>query len=94
ARENFITDGNNQVIIATDGAFNLEKSDKTILNDVSANYKKGVAISVLGVKNEKWTISSMTAIAEAGGGNYLHIESFAQAQQVLMNEIKAKSRKK
>ncbi len=94
ARENFITEGNNQVIIATDGAFNLEKSDKTILNDVSANYKKGVAISVLGVKNEKWTISSMTAIAEAGGGNYLHIESFAQAQQVLMNEIKAKSRKK
>ncbi|MGE0561408.1 MAG: VWA domain-containing protein [Flavobacteriales bacterium] len=94
ARENFITDGNNQVIIATDGAFNLEKSDKTILNDVSANYKKGVAISVLGVKNEKWTVSSMTAIAEAGGGNYLHIESFAQAQQVLMNEIKAKSRKK
>ena len=94
ARENFITDGNNQVIIATDGAFNLEKSDKTILNDVSANYKKGVAISVLGVKNEKWTISSMTAITEAGGGNYLHIESFAQAQQVLMNEIKAKSRKK
>lgn len=94
ARENMISDGNNQVIIATDGAFNLEKSDKTILNDVTANYKKGVAMSVLGVKNEKWTVPSMTAIAEAGGGNYLHIESFAQAQQVLMNEIKAKSRKK
>ena len=94
ARDNFMKDANNQVIIATDGAFNLEKGDKTILNDVTANYKKGVSMSVLGVKNEKWTVSSMTAMAEAGGGNYLHIESFTQAKQVLMNEIKAKSRKK
>ena len=94
ARENMIKDGNNQVIIATDGAFNLEKSDKAIVNDVAANYKKGVSMSVLGVKNEKWTVSSMTAMAEAGGGNYLHIETFAQAKAVLMNEIKAKSRKK
>ena len=94
ARDNFMKDANNQVIIATDGAFNLEKGDKTILNDVTANYKKGVFLSVLGVKNEKWTVSSMTAMAESGGGNYLHIESFAQAKQVLMNEIKAKSRKK
>lgn len=94
ARDNFMKDANNQVIIATDGAFNLEKGDKTILNDVTANYKKGVSMSVLGVKNEKWTVSSMTAMAEAGGGNYLHIETFTQAKQVLMNEIKAKSRKK
>ena len=93
ARDNYIKEANNQVIIATDGAFNFEKSDKSILDDVTANYKKGVSISVLGVKNEKWTISSMSAIAEAGGGNYLHIESFAQAKQVLMDEIKAKSKK-
>lgn len=94
ARDNFMKDANNQVIIATDGAFNLEKGDKTILNDVVANYNKGVSMSVLGVKNEKWTVPSMTAMAEAGGGNYLHIETFAQAKAVLMNEIKAKSRKK
>jgi uncharacterized protein YegL len=94
ARDNFMKDANNQVIIATDGAFNLEKGDKTILNDVVANYNKGVSMSVLGVKNEKWTVSSMSAMAEAGGGNYLHIETFAQAKAVLMNEIKSKSRKK
>jgi Mg-chelatase subunit ChlD len=94
ARANFIEEGNNQVIIATDGAFNLDKGDKGILNDVEANLKKGVTISVVGVKNEKWTIKSMTDIAETGGGHYLHIESFSQAQQVLMNEIKTNSRKK
>tara|TARA_R110001592_G_scaffold63268_2_gene193658 strand:+ start:2693 stop:4018 length:1326 start_codon:yes stop_codon:yes gene_type:complete len=94
ARSSFIEEGNNQVIIATDGAFNLDKGDKGILNDVEANLKKGVTISVVGVKNEKWTIKSMTDIAETGGGHYLHIESFSQAQQVLMNEIKTNSRKK
>ena len=36
----------------------------------------------------------MSDIAETGGGHYLHIESFSQAQQVLMNEIKTNSRKK
>ncbi|TXB64619.1 VWA domain-containing protein [Vicingus serpentipes] len=94
ARSSFIEEGNNQVIIATDGAFNLDKGDKGILSDVEANLKKGVTISVVGVKNEKWTIKSMTDIAETGGGHYLHIESFSQAQQVLMNEIKTNSRKK
>ena len=94
ARASFIEEGNNQVIIATDGAFNLDKGDKGILNDVEANLKKGVTISVVGVKNEKWTVKSMTDIAETGGGHYLHIESFSQAQQVLMNEIKTNSRKK
>ena len=94
ARASFIEEGNNQVIIATDGAFNLDKGDKGILRDVETNYKKGVTISVVGVKNEKWTIKSMTDIATTGGGRYLHIESFSQAQQVLMDEIKTNSRKK
>ncbi|MCC7333094.1 MAG: VWA domain-containing protein [Flavobacteriales bacterium] len=94
ARENYLKEGNNQVIIATDGAFNIEKSDKSIVDDVAANYKKGISMSVLGVKNEKWTVPSMTAMAEAGGGSYLHIESYIQAKSVLMNEIKAKSKKK
>jgi Ca-activated chloride channel family protein len=93
ARENIIEDGNNQVIIATDGAFNLSKGDKGILKNVEANFKKGVKISVVGVKNEKWTVKSMTAIAKKGNGNYLHIKSYEQSKQVLMDEIKTNSRK-
>ena len=93
ARENKIDDGNNQVIIATDGAFNIDKGDRSILNNVKANAKKGVSISVVGVKNERWTVKSMTAIATEGNGHYIHIKSYAQAKSVLMNEIKSKSRK-
>jgi len=64
------------------------------VKNVKANLKKGVTISVVGVKNKKWTVKSMSAIAEAGNGNYIHIQSFAQAQKLLINEIKLNSKKK
>ena len=94
ARENQIEGGNNQVIIATDGAFNLAKGDKSILKNVQTNLKRGVSISVVGVKNEKWTVKSMSAIASNGGGHYIHIKSYEQAKSLLMDEIKLNSRKK
>ncbi len=94
ARANKIEGGNNQVIIATDGAFNLDRGDKGILHNVAANLKKGVTISVVGVKNEKWTVKSMSAIAKTGNGHYIHIKAYAQAKSLLMNEIKLNSRKK
>lgn len=94
ARSNFIEGGNNQVIIATDGAFNLNSSKSSVLEDVAENLERGVTISVVGVKNERKTVKSMKAIAETGKGNYIHIESYAQAKPLLMNEIKLNSRKK
>ena len=92
ARANMIEGGNNQVIIATDGAFILHGND--ILDNVALNLERGVTISVLGVKNEKGAIKSMKSIAETGAGRYIHIQSYAQAKSVLMNEIKANSRRK
>ncbi len=95
ARENKIEGGNNQVLIATDGAFNLDRGgDKGILRNVEANYNRGVSISVVGVKNEKWTVKSMSSIAKTGHGHYIHIKSYEQAKSVLMDEIKTNSRKK
>ena len=94
ARANIIEGGNNQVIIATDGGFNLNSGKDGILNNVAANLEKGITISVVGVKNDRVTVKSMKSIAETGNGNYIHIESYAQAKPLLMNEIKAKSRKK
>lgn len=92
ARANKIEEGNNQVIIATDGGFILKGND--ILDNVAQNYEKGVTISVVGVKNKKTTVRSMSEIAKTGHGNYIHIESYGQAKKVLMNEIKTNSRKK
>ena len=91
ARANKIEEGNNQVIIATDGGFILKGND--ILDNVAQNYDKGVSISVVGVKNKKTTVRSMSEIAKTGHGNYIHIESYSQAKKVLMDEIKTNSRK-
>ena len=92
ARANKIEEGNNQVIIATDGGFIL--NGNSILEDVAINKEKGITISVLGVKNKRTTVKSMSLIAKTGNGNYIHVESYAQAKKVLMNEIKSNSRKK
>lgn len=92
ARANKIEDGNNQVIIATDGAFIL--NGNSILEDVGLNLEKGITMTVLGVKNKKGTVKSMSLIAKTGNGNYIQINTYAQAKKVLMNEIKNNSRKK
>lgn len=88
---NKLTNGNNLIILATDGAFNLSKTDKA---NVEQNASNGIYISVVGVKNEKWTEKSMLSIAELGKGSYLSIKSYKQAKETLLNEIKEKSKKK
>src|SRR5690606_6962187 len=94
AKASKIKDGNNLVIIATDGAFNIDKGDKAIIKEVEKNAKNEIYMSVVGVKNERWTEKSMTKMAEVGNGSYIHIETYSQAKQTLMNEIKVRSRKK
>lgn len=90
ARANKIENGNNQVILATDGAIIL--NGNTIIEDVAANLEKGITMSVLGVKNRKTTVKSMSKIAKTGNGNYIQIKSYAQAKSVLMDEIKDNSK--
>lgn len=89
AQREFINGGNNQVIIATDGAFD-QKGGK-IIREVQQNAAKGITISVVGVKNERWTIKSMKAIAAEGKGHYIHIESYEQSRTLLLDEIKLNS---
>ena len=89
---NEIKGGNNQVFISTDGAFNLEKQDKGMLNIVRKQAKKGNKISVIGIKNEKWTVKNMKRIAEEGHGNYIHIRNYEDARKSLVEEVKIQSK--
>lgn len=88
--ENKLLKGNNLIILATDGAFNLSKVDRI---DVEKNAADGIYVSVVGVKNEKWTEKSMVSLAELGKGSYINIKSYKQAKETLINEIKQKSKK-
>ena len=88
---NKIEGGNNQIFISTDGAFNLEKRDKKLLKIVKKNARKGNKISVIGIKNKKWTVPNMLEIANKGNGSYLHIESYDTAKSSLIEEVKKQS---
>jgi Ca-activated chloride channel family protein len=87
----FLPEGNNQIILATDGSFN-EGHDQAL--KLASRYKrKGVHTSVLGIKCGKYTTTAMTELAEVGGGRFIPIESTNDAGQRLINEIKTSSKK-
>lgn len=87
----FIPDGNNQIIMATDGVFNMGEEN---VNKLAKKFhKKGVTVSVIGIKNRDFHMESMEQLSEDGGGNYVNIENFEQAQATLINEIKSQSRR-
>ncbi len=86
-----IPDGNNQIIMATDGVFNMGEEN---VNKLARKYhKKGVTISVIGIKNREFHMESMRQLSQDGGGNYVNIENFEQAQSTLIEEIKTQSRR-
>tara|TARA_Y100000589_G_scaffold331027_1_gene382788 strand:- start:120625 stop:121962 length:1338 start_codon:yes stop_codon:yes gene_type:complete len=93
AEDNYIAKGNNQVIIATDGAFHLSGKGGEILETVAKYRDKGITMSVVGIKNDKYAAKSMKKIAETGNGNYINISTYSDAKTLLLDEIKAQSKK-
>ncbi len=93
AQNNYIEKGNNQVIIATDGAFHLSGKGSEILTTVEQYRLKGITMSVVGIKNDKYAAKSMKKIAETGNGNYINIATYSDAKTLLLDEIKMQSRK-
>lgn len=89
ARKNFIKDGNNMVIIATDGGF--DDLDGMRLT-VSRGRMSDIKLSVIGLRNRDKTVGSMKKLAEMGKGNYIHINSFSDSKTYLLEEIKFHSK--
>jgi len=89
ALSHFVENGNNQIILATDGAFN-EGVDKA-LNYASRYNRKEVNLSVLGIKCGPFTTKQMTELVAEGGGRFVAVNSPADAGEQLINEIKKSS---
>ncbi|MCB0499484.1 MAG: von Willebrand factor type A domain-containing protein [Cyclobacteriaceae bacterium] len=88
AKENFIADGNNRVIIATDGDFNVgESSNAAMERLVEAKRNEGVFLTVLGYGMGNYKDSKMEILADKGNGNYAYIDNILEAQKVLVNEF-------
>lgn len=90
AESNFLPGGNNRVILATDGDFNVGLSDIDSLNAlISDKRESGVYLSVLGFGTGNLRDDVMETLAANGNGNYAYIDSVRTAQKVLVDELAA-----
>ena len=88
AEEYFIEGGNNRVILATDGDFNVGLSDTDELSRfISRKRDSGVYLSVLGFGTGNIRDDIMETLAKDGNGNYSYIDSRRTAEKVLVNEL-------
>jgi len=88
AKQNFRKDGNNRVILATDGDFNVgESSDAAMERLIEEKRKDGIFLTVLGYGMGNYKDSKMEILADKGNGNYAYIDNILEAQKVLVNEF-------
>ena len=87
ARENFVQDGINRVIMATDGDFNVGLNSRADLERLIVEQRDhGVALSVLGFGRGNLMDSQMEMLADKGNGNYAYIDSMLEAKKVLVEQ--------
>ena len=88
ARKNFIDGGNNRIILATDGDFNIGTSSNAEMERlIEKERENGVFISVLGFGMGNYKDDKMEIIADKGNGNYSYIDNILEAKKVLVNEF-------
>ncbi|MBO9683279.1 MAG: VWA domain-containing protein [Flavisolibacter sp.] len=88
AKENFIKGGNNRVILATDGDFNIgPSSDDALIRWIEKERRSGVFLSVLGYGMGNYKDNKMQQLADKGNGNHSYIDNINEAKKVLVQEF-------
>lgn len=88
AAENFAKGGNNRIILATDGDFNVgASSDKAMEQLIEEKRKSGIFLTVLGYGMGNLKDSKMEKLADKGNGNYAYIDNISEARKVLVTEF-------
>ncbi len=90
AKNNFIESGNNRVILATDGDFNVGvSSDGELVRLIEEKREEDVFLTVLGFGIGNLKDAKMEKLANKGNGNYAYIDNIREARKVLVKEIGA-----
>jgi Ca-activated chloride channel family protein len=88
AKKNFIPKGNNRVILATDGDFNVGISSEGDLERLIAEKRKdGIFLSVMGFGMGNYKDSQMETLADKGNGNYAYIDNIQEARKEFVQEF-------
>jgi len=88
AKAHFIDGGNNRVILATDGDFNVGVSDTAQLTRIiEEKRKEGIFLSILGFGTGNYKDGRMEELSNKGNGNYYYIDTLKEARKVLVTEL-------
>ena len=88
AKAHFIKGGNNRVILATDGDFNIgTSSDSELVRMIEKQKSSGIYLSVLGFGMGNYKDNKMQKLAQAGNGNHYYIDQLKEAKKVLIHEF-------
>lgn len=88
AKKNFIDNGNNRIILCTDGDFNVGVSSNKGLEElIEKERKSGIFLSILGYGMGNYKDDKMQTLAQKGNGNHAYIDNLQEANKVLVNEF-------
>ena len=88
ARQNFRRDGNNRVILCTDGDFNVgQSSDAELVRLIEDKRREGSFLTILGFGMGNYKDQKMEKLAGAGNGNYAYIDDLLEASKMLVKEM-------
>lgn len=88
ALDNFQEDGNNRIILATDGDFNIGvSSDAGLVELIEEKRKSGVFLTVLGFGMGNYKDNKMQQLADKGNGNHAYIDNINEAKKTLVSEF-------
>lgn len=88
AEQQFIKDGNNRVILATDGDLNVGlTSESDLVGLITEEKDSGIFLSVLGFGSDNLKDNKLEALADHGNGNYSYLDSVYEAKKVLVDEM-------
>lgn len=90
AIDNLLEDGNNRVILATDGDFNVGTSSTSdLVRVIEEKRKAGVYLTITGFGMGNYKDGRMEQISNAGNGNYFYIDNIKEAKKVFVKEMRA-----
>ena len=88
AQQAFIEGGNNRVILATDGDFNVGiTSDDELLKMIEEKRKLGIALTTIGVGTDNYHDARMEMLADHGNGAYFYLDNLSEATKVFKHEL-------
>ncbi len=88
AKQNFLKNENNRVILCTDGDFNVgASSDDELVRMIEKERESGVYLTVLGYGMGNYKDNKMQQLADRGNGNHAYIDGINEAKKVLINEF-------